>query len=35
MKKVINLKRICLLFLLFALGATPICYADLYVSPTE
>ena len=35
MKKIINLKRICLLFLLFVLGATPICYADLYVSPTE
>lgn len=35
MKKVINLKRIVLLTLLFVLGTTTMCFADVYVSPTE
>lgn len=35
MKKVNNLKRIVLLTLLFVLGTTTMCFADVYVSPTE
>lgn len=35
MKKAINLKRIFLLTLLFLLGTTKMCFADVYVSPTE
>lgn len=35
MKKIINLKRIVLLTLLFVLGTTTMCFADVYVSPTD
>ena len=35
MKKIMNLKKIVLLTLLFVLGTTTMCWADVYVSPTE
>lgn len=35
MKKIINLRRIILLTLFFVLETTKICFADVYISPTE